>query len=99
MSKKPYFKDQDHADFIRTQYCHICGSCDDINDYGDPVVTPSHIVKKGMGGANTDPALYEYNNLLPQCTRCHQWFETLPRVEREFYKDVAEQFTYMFFDE
>ena len=91
MSKKPYFIDKGHAEFIRKQYCCICGCCDTIDERGEPVVTVSHITKKGMGGANKQ----EYNNLTPMCLTngCHQRFELLSSDKREVYRDLAKQLT------
>lgn len=98
MSKKPYFEDKAHAQYIRNQYCCVCGGVDYIDEKGNPVVTVSHITKKGMGGAHHGKK-YEYNNLTPMCLRCHRSYETLPKEEREKYRHIAQHFTYMFFDE
>ena len=90
--KKPYFIDQEHAEFIRKQYCCVCGCCDTIDKRGKPVVTVSHITKKGMGGANKQ----EHNNLTPMCFSCHASFECWPSDKREVYRPIAEELTYMF---
>lgn len=79
-------------DFIRSQYCCVCGGYDRIDKFGDPRVTVSHITARGSANRQN-----HFNNVVPMCMSpphyCHQHFEGKTKMEREKYRELAVEWT------
>lgn len=80
-------------DWIRSQFCILCGGFDDWNGVDSvPLNTVSHIKTRGSGGADLD-------NCVPMCTKCHRVFEEWPWSKKENYLTHAKLMSDRFFRE
>ncbi len=76
--------------FIRSQYCILCGKFDAWNDIDSkPVNTISHVKTRGSGGE-------DFNNCVPMCTFCHIKFEQWPYSQKQKYLIHAKALTSRF---
>ena len=80
-------------DFIRSNFCIICGGVDTIDKYGEPRVTVSHVLPRGSQRRNE-----HFDNAVPMCISnfCHQRFELLTKKERLKYLPDAIEYTRRF---
>lgn len=80
-------------DFIRSNFCIICGGVDTIDKYGEPRVTVSHVLPRGSQRRNE-----HFDNCVPMCIShgCHQKFEISSKAVRLKYKEYAIELTRKF---
>lgn len=94
-------KKQDKAfiEWIKSQPCYFGGKvveakgfpyfCDQSWDYekGEFHSDPSHILKKGSTRRNE-----HLGNLFPNCRRHHIWFEGMPPIYRNTFKEIGKEY-------
>ena len=86
------YKTPKFIEWIRKNYCHLCGKCDWIDEYGDPRVDPSHLKTRGAGGQDID-------NTVPMCRACHMAFEVSHRDDKMKLEGVAKGYYQRYLDE
>lgn len=74
-----------YREWIKRHYCEFCGKCDEIDNRGEPLVTPSHVRTYKATGV-------DLGNIIPLCVKCHQQFEGLPTEEKMRWEKVAKRY-------
>lgn len=80
-------------EFIRSQYCISCGGIDQMDKYGEPRVTVSHVLPRGSQRRDE-----HFNNVVPMCVPCHRKFEDSTKTKRLKLIPLAIEYTKMFWE-